>query len=202
MRSNRRNCEPRVRVVVPQRCEPWVRKKWVICALVVACGGAAATGGFEVTEPEDLGVDHLSQEAVQAIVAGELDPADYSSVPATSGQHAPSPTPCGVYRQEVPEMFNVHALEHGAVIFYYQPELVTEAERGELEELGRQLQTHVIVMPFAAIDHPLALVAWGKLARLETFDPEAARAFWAEFAQLGPESGIACEFSVDEGQSS
>ena len=172
-----------------------------MAALLVACGGAGGGGGYVVTEPEDLGVDHLSQEAVQAIVDGTLDPPEYSSVPATSGQHAPSPTPCGVYRQEVPEMFNIHALEHGAVIFYYQPALLTADERGELEEVARQLQTHVIVMPFAAIDHPLALVAWGKLARLEEFDAEAARSFWAEFAQLGPESGVACEFTVDEGQS-
>lgn len=174
-------------------------KTWVAAVLVVACG-AAATGEYELIEPEDLGEEHLSQEAVQAFVDGTLEPPEYSSVPAASGTHAPSPTPCGVYRQEVPEIFNIHALEHGAVIFYYRADLLEEAQRNELEELARQLSTHVIVMPFSLMEEPLALVAWGKLARLAAFDLEAARSFWGEFAQLGPEAGIACDLAVDEGQ--
>ncbi len=179
--------------------EPWVRKKLVAAMLVVACG-AAATGEYELIEPVDLGVDHLSQEVVQAIVEGTLEPPEYSSVPAASGTHAPSSTPCGVYRQEVPEIFNIHALEHGAVIFYYRADLLEEEQRNEVEELARELSTHVIVMPFAEMEEPMALVAWGKLARVAAFDLEAARSFWGEFAQLGPEAGIACDLAVDEGQ--
>lgn len=185
MRSNRKNRGP------------WVRKKWVIF-LVVACG--RVTGEYVVTEPEDLGVNHLSEDAVQSIVEGTLEPPDYSSAPATSGPHAPAPTPCGIYRQEIPEIFNVHALEHGAVIFYYREDLLSEEERTQLEDLGLQLNTHVIVMPFSGMESPMALVAWGKLAELGAFDLEAARGFWSEFAQLGPESGIACDVTVNESQ--
>ena len=100
----------------------------------------------------------------------------------------------------MPEIFNLHTLEHGAVIFYYQPDQLSEDERNRLEELGRELSTHVIVMPFAELVVPMALVSWGHLAELEQFDLEAARSFWGEFAQRGPESGIACPFEVDEGQ--
>ncbi|MGH8957908.1 MAG: DUF3105 domain-containing protein [Acidimicrobiia bacterium] len=177
------------------------RKRLLALLLILATGGCADADGrtYEVVEPEDLGVEHLSPEAVEAIVAGTEDPPRYSSVPATSGPHAPAPTPCGIFRQEVPEIFNVHTLEHGAVIFYYQPDSVSADELSELEDLGRELATHVIVMPYAALEAPLAMVAWTRLAELDQIDFEAARSFWGEFAQRGPESGIPCDVTVDEG---
>jgi hypothetical protein len=167
--------------------------------LLAACGGGAG-GSYDLIEPEDLGADHLSEQSVQAIIEGTLAPPEYSSAPGTSGPHAGASTPCGVFRQEIPEMFNIHALEHGVVIFYYQPDRLSTDERAQLESLARELDTHVIVMPFENMEETMALVAWGKLARLDVFDLEAARAFWGEFAQLGPEEGVACEFAVDEGE--
>jgi hypothetical protein len=98
----------------------------------------------------------------------------------------------------VPEIFNIHSLEHGAVIFYYQPDSISDTELAALEDLGRELATHVIVMPHTALDVALAMVAWGNLAVLESIDVEAARSFWGEFAQRGPESGVPCAFTVDE----
>lgn len=171
----------------------------VLPALLAAIAGcAAATGTYEVIEPEDLGVSHLAPEVVEAIVAGTESPPEYSSQPATSGPHSPVATPCGIFRQEVPEIFNLHALEHGAVIFYYQPDLLSEEERSQLEGLGRELSTHVIVMPYTELANSISMVAWGRLAELDRFDLEAARGFWSEFAQRGPESGIACDITVDE----
>ena len=167
-------------------------------ALALAACAQPAGRTYEVSQPEDLGVEHLSPETVEAIVAGTEDPPRYSSVPATSGPHAPAPTPCGIFRQEVSEIFNIHSLEHGAVIFYYQPDSISDTELAALEDLGRELATHVIVMPHSALDLPLAMVSWGNLAELERVDVEAARSFWGEFAQRGPESGIPCAFTVDE----
>ena len=170
----------------------------LLLALALLACAEPAGRTYEVSQPEDLGVEHLSPESVDAIVAGTEDPPLYSSVPATSGPHAPAATPCGIFRQEVPEIFNIHSLEHGAVIFYYQPDSISEDELSELEDLGRELATHAIVMPYAALEVPMAMVAWGDLAELERVDVEAARSFWGEFAQRGPESGIPCDFTVDE----
>lgn len=171
----------------------------LLALLLVGCAPTPART-YIVSEPEDLGVNHLDPAVVQEIVDGVSAPPTYSSVPATSGPHAPGATPCGVFRQEVSEIFNLHTLEHGAVIFYYQPDQLSEDERNKLEGLGRELSTHVIVMPFNELVAPMALVSWGHLSELEQFDLEAARSFWGEFAQRGPESGIACPFDVDEGQ--
>jgi hypothetical protein len=171
---------------------------WLLVPILGACVGGGSRS-YELAEPEDLGAEHLSADAVDAIVAGSADPPRYSSVPATSGPHAPASTPCGIFRQEVPEIFNIHTLEHGAVIFYYQPDVISGEERTQLEELGRQLATHVIVMPYSDLDVPLAMVAWSRLAKLDRVDLDSLRSFWGEFAQRGPESGIACDVTVDEG---
>lgn len=175
----------------------------VLIALVaVACGGDAEPDsglGFTVETPEDLGVAHLTPEEVEAIAAGEADPPAYSSTPATSGPHAPNWAPCGIYREEVPEVFTVHTLEHGAVIAYYRPGEVDADVLEEVEELARTMSTHVIVMPFSAMDTPAALVAWGQLAARPSLDADELRVFWAEFAQRGPESGVPCPLEIDQG---
>jgi hypothetical protein len=172
----------------------------VILVVLSGCSGDSGSDdlGFPVETPEDMGQGHLTQEEVEAIQAGTKSPPEYSSVPATSGLHASNWTQCGIYRQEVPEIFTVHTLEHGAVVVYYRPDLVGGAALEELEDLARSMATHIVVMPFAEMDTPVALVAWGHLARRPSLDLEEVRAFWGEFAQRGPEPGIPCPVEVDQ----
>lgn len=168
--------------------------------VVVACSGNGGGGGsdFPVETPGDRGVAHLTQDQVAAIEAGTQAPPDYSSVPATSGTHAPNWAPCGIYRQQIPEMYVVHTLEHGAVVVYYRPAEVSGEALAGLEDLARDFSTHIVVMPYPEMAIPVALVAWGHLAARPALDLDEVRAFWAEYAQRGPESGIACPFEVDE----
>jgi len=176
----------------------------VVLIVITACAGSdgdsGANGGlgFGVERPEDGGVAHLSPEEVEAILNGEAEPPDYSSVPTTSGTHAPVPAPCGIYREEIPEIFTVHTLEHGAVIVNYQPDQVDGAVLGEVEQLARTMATHIIVAPFAEMPTPVALVAWGQLAARPSLEVEEVRSFWAEYAQRGPESGVRCPVEVDQ----
>lgn len=154
-----------------------MRRVVIASVLVIACGGAAAGDdslGFTVQMPEDLGVNHLGEEQVDAIVAGGESPA-YSSVPATSGSHAPAATPCGIFRQEVPEIFNVHALEHRVVIVYYQPDEVDPQSLAPVEGAAREFQTHIIVMPRIEMPTGVALVSWGHLAALDDLKVEQVR---------------------------
>lgn len=178
-----------------------MRRGAIAFLLVVACGGNAVgegTLGFRVQMPEDLGVAHLSAERVDAIVAGVEEPPVYSSVPATSGPHASAASPCGVFRQEVPEIFNVHSLEHGVVIVYYQPSEADPESVTGVESAAKEFQTHIIVMPRTEMPTPVALVSWGHLAALDELDVDQVRSFWGEYAQRGPESGIPCPYAVDE----
>ena len=171
---------------------------------IAACGGSAQSTtavaglGFPVEAPDDGGAAHLSPAEVDAILQGETAPPEYSSVPATSGIHAPVSAPCGIYREEIPEMFVVHTLEHGAVVVYYQPGHVDEATLAEIEGVARTMATHIVVAPFASMPTPVALVAWGHLAARPSLEVEEVRSFWGEYAQRGPESGVSCPVEVDQ----
>ncbi|MFQ5524233.1 MAG: DUF3105 domain-containing protein [Acidimicrobiia bacterium] len=137
----------------------------------------------------DLGQDHV-------------DPAtqnpEYNSDPATSGPHSANPAPCGVFRQPIPDLNQVHDLEHGAVAILYQPE-IDPAVRDQLEDFARQVGTHILVSPRPGLSDPVVLVAWTRLLRLAELDMEAVQAFYDSFAQRGPEAGVPCPFAVDEG---
>jgi hypothetical protein len=176
----------------------------VVLLTIAACGGSAQstttdTGlGFPVETPEDQGAAHLSPDQVDAILSGEAAPPEYSSVPATSGTHAPLAAPCGIYRQVIPEIFVIHTLEHGAVVAYYKPDGVDEATLVEVEELARTMATHILVAPYSEMPTPVALVAWGQLAARPSLEVDEVRSFWSEYAQRGPESGIRCPVEVDE----
>lgn len=177
----------------------------VVLLTIAACGGSVEstttdTGlGFPVETPEDLGAAHLSPDQVDAILRGEAAPPGYSSVPATSGTHAPLAAPCGIYGEEIPEIFIIHTLEHGAVVVYYKPDEVDQATLVEVEELARTMATHIVVAPYTVMSTPVALVSWGRLAARPSLEVEEVRAFWAEYAQRGPESGIACPVEMDRG---
>ena len=118
--------------------------------------------------------------------------------PPTSGPHAPSPAPCGIYRQPVPDIALVHDLEHGVVVIQYDP-TISDEERDQLEGFGRDAGTHVIVAPREGMASTIAVTAWTKLMTLDEFDLPAIEGFYGEFAQFGPEAGVQCPFQVDEG---
>jgi hypothetical protein len=122
----------------------------------------------------------------------------YNSNPPTSGPHDPSPVPCGVYRQAVSDIKQVHNLEHGVVIVQYDPS-ITDEERNQLEEFGRDAPSHILVAPREGMDTPIAVTAWTKLLSLDTVDIPALEGFYGQFAQAGPEAGVQCPFQVDEG---
>jgi hypothetical protein len=177
----------------------------LLCALMlvlVACGGQTGGSGavndssLTITEYEDMGREHLSPEEEDAFLNGAAPP-EYSSSPASSGKHAAQWAPCGVFREELADIYTVHSLEHGAVIIFYRPDL-PEQEIGQLEDLVTELATHIIVMPRTGLTSPIVLAAWGRLGVMEGLDIEAIRGFWLEYAQRGPEPGVSCPLEVDQ----
>ena len=151
--------------------------------LLIACN---PLGGLEVETFPDQGASHVPPDA---------EP-QYNSDPPTSGPHVQTWAPCGIYRQEVPDLLQVHDLEHGVVMLQYDPEISNE-DRRALEDLGRALRDHIIVAPRSGMASPVALTAWTKLLPLEEVDEEAIRAFYQQFAGRGPER-VQCPFEFDE----
>ena len=144
----------------------------------------------------DLGRDHLSDEDSVAILEGRLDPPEYNSVPPTSGSHAQGWALCGIYRQQVPDIIQVHSLEHGAVMIQYLPEIDPE-DVLTLESFGRQLGSHFVVSPNDGLTSPIVLTAWTVMLELQVLDLDVIDEFWADFANQGPEQ-VDCPLEVDE----
>lgn len=154
---------------------------------------------FVVTSPEpaelagvetfdDLGGGHLD--------VGEPAPS-YNSSPPTSGPHSPSSTSCGIYIDEIPDVIQVHNLEHGTVVIQYQPD-TSDGDRIGMEEFARAKGTHVLVAPRADLTHPVVVTGWTKMLRLENADIDSIGAFYDRYARRGPELGVPCPFDIDQ----
>jgi hypothetical protein len=127
-------------------------------------------------------------------VTGENDhlelsepPPLYSTDPPTSGRHYPTWWQAGFYDETSPEVTNfpfpagylVHNLEHGYVIFWYNCTLVTPEEcatlKSELRTLIEEANNFkVIAFPWTTTDVPVVVTSWGRMLKMETFDPELA----------------------------
>lgn len=156
---------------------------------------------FFATRPEPVALANVQtfpSQGQQHIDATAPIP-DYNSDPPTSGPHAAAPAPCGIYRQPVPDVTQVHDLEHGVVVIQYDPE-ATDEERQQLEDFARDAGTHVIVAPREGMAQKIAVTAWTKLMTMDTVDIAAIESFYGQFAQFGPEAGVQCPFQVDESQ--
>lgn len=169
--------------------------------ILVIVGGAVALA-IDLVQPEappppeleavetfpDLGGQHLA--------AGAPAPA-YNSDPPTSGPHLPTPAPCGIYRQPVPDVASVHSMEHGAIVVQYDPALAQD-EIEQLEEIGRSIGGEIIVAPRPGNPAPVALTAWTKRLLIDRVDQDVISAFEREFGNRGPEPLAQCPFQVDE----
>jgi Protein of unknown function (DUF3105) len=115
----------------------------------------------------------------------------YNSIPPTSGPHDPTPAPCGVSTQPIPNEVQVHDLEHGVIMVQYRPGL-DQAQVQELASLGRSYSSHVLVAPYPGLGKPVAVTAWTKLMTLDSVDTGKIRTFIDLYRQHGPEGGIPC----------
>lgn len=121
----------------------------------------------------------------------------FATQPPVSGPHAGQPAVCGVHNTQIDDAVQVHSLEHGAVAINYDPTVDPE-DIAAIEELTRGYDENVLSAPYAGMETPLAVSAWGYLMRLDTLDEEAITGFIDEFAGKGPEAGETCPGDLDE----
>ena len=112
-------------------------------------------------------------------------PVTYASDPPVSGEHSPRPADCGVYNTQVPNENMVHTLEHGAVGILYNPDQDKVDDIETIEELVQSFDSHVFSEPYPELDPPYAVLAWGHMMRLESYDDAATREFIDFFRQGG-----------------
>lgn len=152
-----------------------------VVALVV---GGVYFAGAERREARDLLGDRVVEEAS---LGRDHVPSTTQAAAPTSGPHS-GPAVCGVQSIPVPVDSQIHALEHGAVVFQYLPDRIDDADVAVLEELAGNYDTDVLVAPNPELDAPIVATAWTRRMRLESADPELLEAFATAFRGRGPES--------------
>lgn len=168
---------------------------------VVVLGGAVAVavdmGRPEPPPPPELAaVETFPNMGVEHLAAGSPTP-EYNSDPPTSGPHAPAPAPCGIYRQLVPDVSQLHSMEHGAVVVQYDPDL-PQNEVELLEDINWSPAAEVIVAPRPGSPAPVALTAWTKRLLLDEVNEDVITAFQREFGNQSPEPAAQCPMQIDD----
>ncbi len=94
----------------------------------------------------------------------------YNSDPPTSGPHLPYLAPWGIHTEPIPKELQVHNLEDGGVLVQYNcpqgcPDLVEK-----LRAIVNRYERQVVLAPYPGMDHRIALTAWGRIDKFDTFD--------------------------------
>jgi len=113
---------------------------------------------------------------VQELPGVHAPPYVYNTRPPTSGNHLPTAGPYGHIATGLVAERVVHNMEHGAVVIWYKPgdpRLAAQVNQ-LLNKTGTQC---IIAGPYADMDTPVAVTAWGWLLTLDGFDEERIVAF-------------------------
>lgn len=100
---------------------------------------------------------------------------NYQTNPPTSGDHYGEPADWGVYKEELEDEAVVHSLEHGGIWISYKD--IDEETKKKLEAIGKDNSGSVIVSPRSLNDVKIAVVSWGRLMTLESFDEGLIREY-------------------------
>lgn len=147
----------------------------VVALLVVGIGGYFLLR----PDPELADAERLSSQGDDHVAAPQYD----TSTP-TSGDHPLQAPACRSYAQPLEPGLAVHALEHGAVLIWYDAGRADEL-RPELDAIAERWDSHVVLSPNTALDAPIVATAWNRLARYDEAGDVAA--FIETYRRRGPE---------------
>lgn len=134
--------------------------------------------------PPDLG-EQIPGQGRAHVQLGQSHP-PYNSNPPTSGWHTPQEARWGAHRTEIPDEIVLHNLEHGGIwISYKDPGDAELVEK--LESLVARYRSKVILTPRPRNDSPIAVAAWERLLKLDTYDEGRIVAFINAYRNKGPE---------------
>ncbi|HET6951454.1 MAG TPA: DUF3105 domain-containing protein [Acidimicrobiales bacterium] len=177
---------------------------------LAACGGGGggdddgAAAGEGSGRPTSGGVSAgPAAEGVEGVEAYRIDSRnhteddlDYDQDPPAGGDHSPVPATCGYYdtlEARPPDEFMVHDLEHGAVWIAFDPDL-PDGQRDILRDVVAR-QAKVTATPYADLDSPLVVTAWGRKLPLDSADDPRLAQFIDTYRNSAeaPEATAACQ---------
>jgi hypothetical protein len=160
-------------------------------------GGAAGAAGSGATGAcAQISESHPPASATHLATCSDIP---YDSNPPSGGNHYGVWAEFRSYDFAVPDGFLVHALEHGAVVFWYNcsdgcADEVAQAQAMidalPLDDLCAGLGTprRAVLVPSPNLDARWAASSWGFLQKADCFDADALRSFYLDHVGQGPES--------------
>ncbi len=114
----------------------------------------------------------------------------YNSNPPAGGQHYAETAHAGFYdTTNVPkDGYLVHSLEHGAVILWYNPKMLSPDQVNKLKDIFNQVSGKSIMAPRNSMDVPIGLSSWGQVLKLTSIDEKQIKAFFDTNGGRAPES--------------
>jgi hypothetical protein len=159
----------------------------VVVGLVVLSRGSGAN--LNASANSDAPGVAMPIQGQEHIPVGQSHPA-YNSDPPTSGWHYDEPLPTGFYEDPAPDEQLVHNLEHGHVVISYDCRKLDDcgAVKGQLRGIfERYDRWKVTVVPRENADAAIALTAWGRIDKLDSYDEGRITAFIDAWRDRGPE---------------
>ena len=157
-------------------------------------GGISASGSSE-QYVEGIGVQRDIMPTRNHVTEGQT--VEYSSIPATSGDHWAQWSRCGFFEEGLPDERVGHNLEHGNIVVSYN--LTTSEEVDELRDVMGSvgLAGALGITRFYDKMEPdtVALSAWGVSDTMQGIDEERINIFFGTYGgNLGPET-VSCSNS-------
>ena len=110
----------------------------------------------------------------------------YNSNPPSSGPHWQGPAKNGFYDSSLPDEQLLHNLEHGHVWIAFKPDVGDEI-KSKIREITQKEDWKVVAAPRETNDATIALVAWGRVLKMDEPDYAKAEDFITTYRNRGPE---------------
>ena len=158
-------------------------------------GGSASGSGGSSSACQQISETHPPASAVHLAMCSDIP---YDSNPPSGGDHYAVWAAFQSYDFAVPDGFLVHALEHGAVVFWYncpdgcadevaQAQAMIDALPLDDRCAGLPTPRRTVLVPSPNLDARWAASSWGFLEKADCFDADALRGFYMEHSGHGPE---------------
>ena len=164
------------------------RSTWVVVGSILGVIALAALGvlAWSLTRPPVLHfADAGSGQNNHLESPTSLLPNPWNSDPPTSGWHwGGGVADPGVKDAMIEDTITVHNLEHGYVVFHYRADLDSASvEKLKQLTLDLQQQNPCIILqprPVDKLDVPIVAAGWTNMLKLNSFDEQALRNFFAD----------------------
>ncbi|MGH9021832.1 MAG: DUF3105 domain-containing protein [Acidimicrobiia bacterium] len=137
---------------------------------------ALTAGSCKVDQKTDAGDKHVPNTT-------------YKVNPPAGGEHSVAVSPVVVVEPDgevPPDPPLVHALEHGYVIIWYQPD-IGDSQFEALAKVAEKRERDVLIVPRSSLSVPVAATAWHQRVLCDEVEAEPLAKFIDAYRNKGPE---------------